>query len=170
MRCDVSGVSGVSGGSGVSGVSIEELAAFASGELEAERSRELEAHLERCGECRDRLEALREVDSALDSPRRAEPSARAVLEARRAISREVRGTNSPEIMTLDEVAEFLRITTDELEEIASGLPAFELAGQLRVRRERLVEWVEQRELVYVRRNIESSVARSLAGDFGRGVA
>jgi transcriptional regulator with XRE-family HTH domain len=110
------------------------------------------------------------VDSALGAVRRDDPSARAVLEARRALSRELRGGSSPEIMTLDEVAEFLRLAPDQLEEIASRLPAFELAGQIRVRRERLVEWLEQRELVYVRRNIESSVARSLAGDLGKGVA
>ncbi len=151
-------------------ITYEELAAFAAGDCEAARTGEIEEHLSGCDRCRDRLEALRDVDSALGSPRRAEPSARAVLEARRAISRELRGTSSPEIMTLDEVAEFLRLAPDQLEEIAEGLPAFELAGQLRVRRERLVEWVEQRELVYVRRNIESSVSRSLAGDFGRGVA
>ena len=167
MRCDASGVSG---GSPVSGLSIEELAEFASGELETARSREIEAHLERCAGCRSKLDALGEVDAALGSLRRAEPSARAVLEARRALSREVRGGGEPAIMTLDEVADFLRITPDRLEEIASGLPAFELAGQLRVRRERLVEWIEQRELLYVRRNIESSLARSLAGGLGKGVA
>ncbi|MHC4502557.1 MAG: zf-HC2 domain-containing protein [Planctomycetota bacterium] len=151
-------------------ISYEELAAFAAGDCGMPGRSEIEEHLARCDRCRDRLDALRDVDSALGALPRAEPSARAVLEARRALSRELRGGSSPEIMTLDEVAEFLRLTPDQLEEIASGLPAFELAGQIRVRRERLVEWVEQRELVYVRRNIESSVARSLAGDLGRGVA
>ncbi len=151
-------------------IAYEELAAFAAGDCEIPGKREIEEHLAGCSRCRERLEALREVDTALGSLRRAEPSARAVLEARRALSREVRGGPEPAIMTLDEVAEFLRLTPDQLEEIAEGLPAFELAGQLRVRRERLVEWVEQRELVFLRRNIESSVARSLAGAFGKGVA
>ena len=95
-----------------------------------------------------------------------EPSARAVLNARKALSHELGAGEDPEIMTLEEVAEFLRMPPDDLDEIAAGLPAFELGGHVRVRRERLIEWIEQRELLYARRNIESSIARG----FGKGVA
>ena len=53
-------------------------------------------------------------------------------------------------MTLDEVGEFLRIGPETLSEIAEELPAFELGGQVRVRRERLLEWVRRREQDYAR--------------------
>jgi transcriptional regulator with XRE-family HTH domain len=151
-------------------MAYEELAAFAAGDIDAERRAETEAHVSACGECRGRLAALRELDAALGGLRRAEPSARAVLEARRALSREVRGTGTPEVMTLDEVAEFLRISPDELDEIAGYLPAFEIAGRIRVRRERLIEWIEDRELVHRRNMIASSVSRTLSREVEMEVA
>ena len=151
-------------------VSYEELSRFTSGELEEERARELEEHLTKCRNCRERVQALREVNAALRALVPVEPTARAILNARRALSRELRGGGTPEIMTLDEVADYLRMTLDDLEDVIGGLPAFELAGQVRVRRDRLIEWIEQRELVYVRRNIESSLARAWSGECGKGVA
>jgi len=66
-------------------------------------------------------------------------------------------------MTLNEVAELLRISPDELGEIAEELPAFELAGRVRVRREKLMEWIAQRESAYARQVAASRVARAAAG-------
>ena len=82
--------------------------------------------------------------------------------ARRALSREVRGV-PPEIMTLDEVAEFLRVSVDDLEEVATDLPAFEIGGQVRVRRSKLVQWVEARARTYARQRAETEVHGILAG-------
>ena len=155
MRCDVQ---------------YEELSRFAAGEIEAERTRELEEHLGGCQECRGRVRALGNLEAVLRALPRIEPSSRAILNARRALSHELRGGGTREIMTLEEVADYLRMSLDDLEEILGGLPAFELAGQIRVRRDRLIEWIEQREFVYVRRNIESSLARAWSGEFGKGVA
>lgn len=50
-----------------------------------------------------------------------------------------------EILTLSEVAHFLRLSEDDLMEIASELPAFELAGKVLVRKAKLLEWIAQRE-------------------------
>ena len=88
-----------------------------------------------------------------------------VLNTRRALSAQVRGAHAPELMTLDEVAEFLRITLDNLEEIVLELPAFELAGQLRVRRSKLLEWVEAREHAWAASSAQSQVARILSDTF-----
>ena len=66
-------------------------------------------------------------------------------------------------MTLDEVAEFLRVSLEELGEVVGELPAFELAGRVRVRRTKLIEWIEKRERAYARGRIESEVAGILAG-------
>jgi hypothetical protein len=50
-----------------------------------------------------------------------------------------------EILTLSEVAQFLRLSEDDLMDIASELPAFELAGKVLVRKAKLLEWIAQRE-------------------------
>jgi len=143
-------------------VPYEQLARFAAEELNPEQARTIEEHMESCAACRCRLDALEAVDAALSGLPRMEPSASAVLATRRALSQEVRGAAAPEVMTLDEVAEFLRISLDELEEVVLELPAFELAGQLRVRRSKLVEWVAARERAYARSTAASEVARILS--------
>jgi len=73
-------------------------------------------------------------------------------------------------MTLSEVAEFLRIGPEEMNDIIGTLPAFEIAGRLRVRREKLMEWVQEKERGYTRANIQSEVSRILSGRFTREIA
>ena len=147
-------------------VSYEDLAAFAAGD-----SAELAGHVAECGECRKRLDALRSVDDALRRLPRPEPPASVLLNVRRELAREIRSnTPLPEVMTLDEVAVFLRVSVDQLGDLSADLPAFELGGQIRVRRERLVEWVEQRERDYMRNTIASRVARTMAANGWKGVA
>jgi len=142
-------------------VTYEELSALAAGDLAAERTGQLEQHLPTCAECRRRLDAIGALDARLRSLRRLEPSAAVTLRARRLFSRELRA--APEVMTLGEVAEFLRVSLDDLGEIVAELPAFELAGRVRVRRTKLIEWIEKRERAYARSNMESEVAGILAG-------
>ena len=122
----------------------------------------VERHAAACGTCRQRLASLGRLDAALGQLGRIEPPSPTVLHVRRAILAELRGGQAPELMTLDEVAGFLRISLDELEEIVLELPAFELAGQLRVRRSRLLEWTEAREHAWTRCSAQSEVARILA--------
>ena len=140
-------------------VTYEELAAFASDDVAPERAQELRNHAAACPSCRQRLDALARLDAGLRSLPRFETSASALLRTRRLLSEQVRGGGRPELMTLDEVAAFLRISLDELEEVVLELPAFELAGQLRVRRSRLIEWIEARERAYSRSRAETEVAR-----------
>ena len=147
-----------------------ELAEFSAGDLASERVAEIEQHVVACTECQRRLAALRKADGVLRALPRMAPSARSILGTRRLLADELRDGNEPEIMTLDDVAAFLRISLDELDDIAGELPAFELAGRVRVRRARLVEWIEQREIRYRMQNTESSLARIAAAPFGKGVA
>jgi len=146
-------------------VTYEDLSRLLAGDLGAEQARDIEAHAAACGACRRRLSALASLDDALRALPRHEPSPGAVLRTRRALSAEVRGRREPELMTLDEVAEFLRITLDDLEEIVLELPCFELAGQLRVRRSRLIEWVESRERAWSASSARSEVAHVLSDTF-----
>jgi anti-sigma factor RsiW len=149
-------------------VTYEELAAFVTGDLPEERQRELGAHLPACGRCRRRVAALRQADAALGALRPPQPSPDALLAARRAVSRQTRPTEPGEVMTLDDVAEFLRIEPDDLADVIDELPAFEVAGKVRVRRTRLVEWIRTRERDYARDAAASWAARIAAGDGGTG--
>jgi len=150
---------------------IRQLAEYAAGEADGSTTAEVETHLAACAECRRHVAALRRADAALAALPPATPSARALLAIRRELAREVRGAGTgPEVMTLDEVAEFLRLAPAELDEVAADLPAFELAGQVRVRRARLLEWIERREREYLRNTVASRVARTLAANGWKGVA
>lgn len=141
-------------------MTYEELAAFAAGDLDARRHSGINDHLLRCERCRDRIDALGRADEALAELVPAKPSPRAVADVRQALSQAIRTEAPPQVMTLEQVAMFLQITADQLGEIAETLPAFELAGQIRVRRVRLVEWIEQRERDYSRNSAASSAAQA----------
>ena len=130
-------------------VTFDELAACGCGDLSDERQAEIREHLARCSQCRRRLGALEKADAALVSLPPVHPAAGVVLAARRAVA-EVTRPSAREIMTLEEVAEFLRVTAEEMDELAEQLPAFELAGRIRVRRSRLAEWIADRERQYRR--------------------
>jgi hypothetical protein len=91
---------------------------------------------------------LRRVDALLKALRPEPPAAETLLDVRRALTRETRREPVPEIMTLEDVAAFLQLSEEELGEIVEFLPAFELAGQIRVRRSQLIAWIEERERQY----------------------
>ena len=88
------------------------------------------------------------------------PSPAALASVRKALQQATVADTSQQIMTLDQVATFLQIDSDQLGEIAETLPAFELAGQIRVRRAKLIEWIEQRERDYSRNVAASWAARA----------
>ena len=141
----------------------EELAARASGDLPAEAAQSLDDHLRRCDSCCRRLEAIRCVDAALSVLPRHLPSMTSMLQVRRSLAAQTRGRSEPEILTLEELAEFLRVSLEELGEVVDTLPAFELGGQVRVRRAMLLEWLEHRERLYRNANIQSQASRASAG-------
>jgi len=138
----------------------ETLSRFEAGDLDADDARAIAEHIAACKRCRARIDALRGVDRALRHSLRRDVPAGAVLETRRRLTHELRGGPEPEIMTLKEAAAFLRVSLDEIGELLETLPAFELAGQVRIRRTRLVAWIEERERVYRRAQIEHEIAAS----------
>ncbi len=144
-------------------VTYEELAAFACDDLPPERRAELRRHTGSCATCAGRLEALSRADARLAGLGRDQPDAGLLLRTRRALSRVTRPGSGPEIMTLDEVAEFLRVPAAALEDVAHGLPAFEFGGHVRVRRASLLRWIEERERAFAQGRVESDVAAVLAG-------
>lgn len=152
------------------GITYEELAGFAENDLPDERQAAIERHVATCQTCRQRLAAFKTVDGALRRMSAAQPSAGTILATRRLLAEETRPKREPEILTLEEVAEFLRIDPEELRPFVADLPAFELGGQIRVRRSKLLEWVEQREQQFSRGNIAGAMARIRSGGLQKGVA
>jgi anti-sigma factor RsiW len=151
-------------------ISYEELAAFAEGDLPADRQAAIERHAASCDVCRKRLAGLRAVDAALRSLPAERPSAETILAARRLLSEETRPRRESEILTLEEVAVFLRIEPADMRPFVTDLPAFELGGQIRVRRSKLLEWVEQRERQFSRTGTARAIARIRPVEPWKGVA
>jgi len=141
--------------------SHEELAAFTDGDVTPERAAEADAHLRACDTCRRRVATLREVTASLSALAGEEPPSGISLGTRQALLRELRTAPEPEVMTLEEVAEFLRVPPGDLAAVVSELPTFELAGHLRVRRAALEDWIARRERRQRRQVAESQVARAL---------
>jgi anti-sigma factor RsiW len=141
----------------------EELAAFAAGDLPRARAEEIHSHVARCGHCAVRLAALRRLDEGLRTLGRFEPSADAVLSARRAAASAIDRRSLPEIMTPEEAAQFLRVDRDDIGEVLAEVPAFEIAGKVRIRRDRLLAWIAERERAFAREALQSEVAGILTG-------
>lgn len=140
-------------------VESDVLARYAAGELAPSRSDRIAAHVKKCPECALRLESLRTVDLALDGLARVEPPAAAIHRVRRALGDEIRGRKDPEIMTMDEVAAFLRVSPAAMAQVMADLPVFEIGGELRARRTRVIEWIEECEQSHVQSRTASAVAR-----------
>ena len=143
-------------------VTCDQLAEYAAGDATAGQAERIASHLPGCIACAHRLAMLRKADAALSALRPETPSPAALLAARKAVLTETRGGGQPEIMTLDEVAAFLRVDANALDDLLSDLPAFELGGVVRVRRARLMEWIDRRERAFARDTARSDVARLLA--------
>lgn len=91
-----------------------------------------------------------------------EPPAMAAARVRACALRELEQSEPREVMTLPEVAEFLRISESELADVMGDLPAFEIGGRIRVRRTALVEWIKTRERRY-RRHVMAGQAAAASG-------
>jgi len=150
----------------------EQLARLVSAELNPTDAERMHRHIDDCAQCSDRVQTLTKVDELLASLPVAEPSATALLDVRRELARENNTSREPEILTLEEVAEFLRLSPEEFGEIAPELPAFELGGRVRVRRSRLLTWIEEREQRYRYTTLDGrlSANRNTVLDFKEGVA
>jgi anti-sigma factor RsiW len=126
----------------------EDLARLVSGETDADESARLRAHVDTCSQCGALARAVTEVDGLLTALPPAGPSPAGLLATRRELTREIGRRGEPEILTLEEVADLLRLRPQEFAEVASELPAFEVGGQIRVRRSRLLAWIGEREHRY----------------------
>jgi len=125
----------------------ERLSAYDARELDETGTAEVEKHLEACRECAGLLDAIR-YTSKLTARLVDEDTPRVLcLRVLDAVGNSTAPdpANAPEIMTSEDLARFLRVTAADLEDELVSIPAFEIAGELRFRRDHVLEWIEERE-------------------------
>lgn len=112
---------------------------------ENERS-QFEQHLEGCPACRRHFEELTDLAEKLadclvdtlgdDSEIRIRGGMKAAIDHIPA---------EPEVMTLEELAHMLVLPLSEVIPLLDELPAFEIGGRIRFRRDKIIAWIDERE-------------------------
>ncbi len=143
----------------------QHLSAYQSGELSPEERASIAKHLQHCDACQQHIHSFAQLDRlcAQDPTPVLEPKlARDILRDVLQEQRNARVAKAPsDIMTLEEVASFLRVTPQELEWELDSLPVFSFAGRLRIRRDRLLDWIQEREQHSRNRRLYSRIHTSL---------
>jgi len=68
------------------------------------------------------------------------------------------------VMDINDLAEYLRVDVETVEEYLDEMPCFEFGGVLRFRRKSIDEWIERRELSFRRGRIGSETITLLPAD------
>ena len=133
------------------------LSGYEAGELAAPAARRVETHLSACPACSRLLQAVRRTTHGIGQLADMPPS--------RSMSVRVLGQvdamrtpdlgQAPAVMTPEDVARFLRVSPAALAEVIDTIPGFDIGGELRFRKERVEEWIQQRERDRDRRAIYS---------------
>ena len=144
-------------------VDPQELSAWLAGDLPPDRSDVLARHVPDCPACKACLDALGRVDAYLQASAPPLPRPGALMETLRAV-RAVHEVGAPdrEVFTLDQAAKWLGASPQALAEHLDELPAFELGGEVFIRRSRLIAWIRRREQAYARERAASWARRPLA--------
>ena len=124
-----------------------ELAWAPPSELTPEEEAEVAAHRETCAACAAEIndvDILRDVLVGGDGDEE-EPPGPELLE--RVKSRLAQAAPAPtaEVLTIEELAQLLRVPVDEVYAHLGELPAFEFAGRVRFRRAAVERWIEEQE-------------------------
>jgi hypothetical protein len=130
--------------------------AWLDGDLRRAAADRLAAHAEGCPDCHQRLADLRRQAEALRADLQRDLPADVLVRARQVMPSMGAAEARPEVMTLDEVARYLQVGLDELDPIAADLPAFEVAGQIRVRHAELLRWIARREQDYAAQRLRET--------------
>lgn len=128
----------------------ELLSSFAAADLDGADREAVAAHVAGCPDCAAavrRYEALASLATAeAAAPPPPLPSSMAqAIRSRLPRTKPVEAVLEHDVMTLDEVAIYLRVPLQDLEPELPTMPVFELGGRLLCRRVALLEWIEERE-------------------------
>jgi anti-sigma factor RsiW len=124
---------------------------YADAELDQAATEELLAHAAGCAECAEGLHVLERLRGLLRGSAVEEPTEAALRRALQAVAAAadveaawVR-SDPPAIMTLGELATYLRLSEREARRVAHQIPHFLVARHLRFRRQTVERWTEVQE-------------------------
>lgn len=145
-------------------VTREALSAHALGEGTPEERHRLDEHLRRCPSCQTIVTEFEVLGSlcrkASPPPLSPTASLRLLAGIRAALGEGSTSLPDHDVLTLEEVAAYLRIEGEDLVSELPGMPTFEIAGRVRIRRDRLLAWIEERERQARSRRLLSVVSES----------
>ena len=135
------------------------LSEYEAGELTRPLADQVEQHLSGCPTCRRLLASLRRtaamVEQLADEPPARSMSVRVLGQVHELLAPDL--AEAPEILTREELARFLRVSADALAEVIDTIPGFDIGGEVRFRKERVLEWIQEREHQRDRRAIYSQL-------------
>jgi anti-sigma factor RsiW len=137
------------------------LVAWLDGDLRRAPAARLAAHAGACPKCRQRVADLRRQADALRTELRRDVPQDVLARLRHLLPPADTGETWTEVLTLDEVARYLRVALDDLDMVAADLPAFEVAGQVRVRHTELLRWIARREQDYAVQRLRENAVRHI---------
>jgi anti-sigma factor RsiW len=123
------------------------LSEYEAGELAEDEADAMREHLDACPPCAGALRTLRVVAGHVARLPEESPSEAVSLRILAQCVGPVApaGKEAPEILTPEALARFLSVSEEDLADVIETIPAFEIAGQLRFRKQRVIEWIEARE-------------------------
>lgn len=141
------------------------LSEFQAGELEGARSAQVEAHLEQCAECRKELESYDRLDDLVKGMKKHEASDDAVIAVTSFVS-DVPASVQPRtefgpVLDIEDLAEYMRVTSDVIDEYLEEIPCFEFGGKILFRKTSIEEWIERRENDFGFQRLDAEVNRIL---------
>ena len=141
------------------------LSEYQADELDKGKSRQVEEHLSACVECTKKFESYNRLDELVKGLPKYTPSGETILSLKSFIAHagpaSRRRTEFGAVMDSEELAEFLRISIDILEQYIEEIPCFELGGKLLFRKESIEQWIAEREKDFGFQKLESEVNRIL---------
>lgn len=144
-----------------------ELVTYLDKELSSIGQKTIEAHLEECDVCSRELQELRGIIGAThqwegitpaenwrqklqsrinaEKPRKLTAEIRHLRTAIDALVERMERQNIPEVMTLEELASYLRIDPDAVWSMLDELPHFQIGYELRFKKSSIDEWIRFKE-------------------------
>lgn len=137
------------------------LSEFQAGELDETKSAQVEEHLEGCAECRDELASYDRLDDLVKGMKQYEPSDDAVMAVKSfaadsALVTQQRVEFGP-VLDIEDLAEYLRVTPEAIDEYLDEIPCFEFGGKVLFRKLSIEQWVERRENEYSFQRLDAEV-------------
>ena len=127
----------------------ERLSEYLDGDLPVELKGEVAAHLEQCGQCREKIRQYEKLDSMVARLRQFTPGTTATLRIKAAFQAPrpaERRTEFGPVLDMDELAVFLRVSKEVVGQYLNEIPSFELCGRLLFRRKSVEEWIARKEM------------------------